>query len=76
LHDLYEKYGFYYTYTENLNFKPEEIKSKIGPIMTKLRDDGFANLGHMQVDYVEDYIDGLYNMPGQNLLKFYFADGS
>jgi phosphoglucomutase len=44
--------------------------------MTKLRDDGFANLGHMQVDYVEDYIDGLYNMPGQNLLKFYFADGS
>jgi phosphoglucomutase len=76
LNDLYEKYGYYYTYTENLNFKPEEIKSKIGPIMNKLRNEGFNSLGDLQLDYVEDYIDGLYNMPGQNLLKFYFEDSS
>jgi phosphomannomutase len=24
----------------------------------------------------EDYLHGLYNMPGQDLMKFYFEDGS
>ncbi|WP_339021486.1 phospho-sugar mutase [Spiroplasma endosymbiont of Atherix ibis] len=76
LNDLYAKYGYYYTYTENLNFKPEEIKSKVEPIMKKLREEEFTTLGGLELSYVEDYIDGLFNMPGQNLIKFYFNDGS
>ncbi|AUM62510.1 phospho-sugar mutase [Spiroplasma monobiae] len=76
LNDLYEKYGHYYTYTENLNFKPEEIKSKVEPIMKKLREEEFTTLGGLELSYAEDYIDGLFNMPGQNLMKFYFNDGS
>ncbi|QBQ07529.1 phosphoglucomutase/phosphomannomutase [Spiroplasma gladiatoris] len=76
LNEIYDKYGYYYTYTENLNFKPEEIKSKIDPIMKKLRRENFNIIGDLELNYVEDYIGGLFNMPGQNLLKFYFNDGS
>ncbi|WP_339034654.1 phospho-sugar mutase [Spiroplasma endosymbiont of Cantharis rufa] len=76
LNELYTKYGYYYTYTENLNFKPEEIKSKVEPIMKKLREEEFSSMGGLKLNYVEDYIDGLFNMPGQNLMKFYFEDGS
>ncbi|AHI52682.1 phospho-sugar mutase [Spiroplasma culicicola] len=76
LNNLFDKYGYYYTYTENLNFKPEEIKSKVEPIMKKLREDSFSSFGDLELKFAEDYIDGLYNMPGQNLIKFYFTDGS
>lgn len=76
LNDLFTKYGYYYTYTENLNFKPEEIKSKVEPIMSKLRTEAFNELASLKVTNVEDYINGLHNMPGQNLIKFYFEDGS
>lgn len=76
LNDIFDKYGYYYTYTENLNFKPEEIKSKVEPIMKKLREDSFNNFEDMELKYAEDYISGLYNMPGQNLMKFYFTDNS
>ncbi|QEH61646.1 phosphoglucomutase [Spiroplasma chinense] len=76
LEELFVKYGYYYTFTENLNFKPEEIKSKVEPIMKKLREDNFEKIGSMRIDYAEDYINGLYGMPGQNLMKFYFEDGS
>ncbi|WP_338984095.1 phospho-sugar mutase [Spiroplasma endosymbiont of Othius punctulatus] len=76
LHDLYAKYGFYTTYTENLNFKPEEIKSKIDPILSKFRNNPPKEFAGLKMIKQEDYINGLHNMPGQNLLKFYYEDGS
>ncbi|QGS51750.1 phospho-sugar mutase [Spiroplasma tabanidicola] len=76
LEDIYKKYGYYYTYTENLNFKPEEVESKIEPIMKTLRKESFNALGDLELKYCEDYLHGLFNMPGQNLLKFYFNEGS
>ncbi|AHI53685.1 phosphoglucomutase/phosphomannomutase [Spiroplasma sabaudiense Ar-1343] len=76
LDEIYQKFGYYYTDTINLNFKPEEMKSKVAPIMKKLRSEPFSELGGLRVENIEDYIDGLYNMPGQDLLKFYFEDNS
>lgn len=76
LNDLYSKYEYYYTDTVNLNVKPEEKKIKLDPIMTNLREKGLQELAGVKVTKIEDYINGLYNMPGQNLMKFYFADGS
>ncbi|WP_338972870.1 ribonuclease HII [Spiroplasma endosymbiont of Panorpa germanica] len=76
LEEIYKKFGYYYTDTINLNFKPEEMKSKVDPIMKKLRNEPFSSLGGLKVENIEDYIDGLYNMPGQDLLKFYFEDNS
>ncbi|WP_027063559.1 phospho-sugar mutase [Mesoplasma seiffertii] len=76
LNDLFDKYGYYYTETVNLNFKPEEKDSKIDPLMKTLRTNGFEQLNGLKVVNVEDYINGLYNMPGQDLIKYYFEDGS
>ncbi|ASP28531.1 phosphoglucomutase/phosphomannomutase [Spiroplasma corruscae] len=76
LNDLYDKYGYYYTHTINLNFSINEIKSKVEPIMKKLRLENIEKFGDLEVSYVEDYLSGLYNMPGQNLLKFYFNEKS
>ncbi|PPE05463.1 phospho-sugar mutase [Williamsoniiplasma lucivorax] len=76
LDDIYDEYGFYFTDTVNLNVKPEEKAIKLDPIMKQLRTHGLKELAGLKVVKVEDYIDGLYNMPGQNLLKFYFEDGS
>ncbi|AUF83856.1 phospho-sugar mutase [Mesoplasma syrphidae] len=76
LNELFLKYGYYYTETINLNFKPEEKDSKIDPLMTSLRTDGLKQLNNLKVIKTEDYLDGLYNMPGQDLVKYYFEDGS
>lgn len=76
LDDIYQKYGYYDTTTVNLNFKPEEKVAKIDPIMQELRTKGLSQLADSKVEKTEDYLPGLYNMPGQNLLKFYFQDGS
>lgn len=76
LDDIYKKYGYYDTTTINLNFKPEEKTAKIDPIMQELRTKGLVQLADSKIEKTEDYLPGLYNMPGQNLLKFYFQDGS
>jgi len=76
LHHIYDEFGAYYGDTLNLNFTPEEKDSKIAPIMKQLREHGLEKLGDMKVVKKEDYLHGLYNMPGQDLMKFYFEDGS
>ncbi|AVP49033.1 phospho-sugar mutase [Williamsoniiplasma luminosum] len=76
LNDIYDQYGFYFTDTVNLNVKPEEKAIKLDPIMDKLRANGLKELNNLKVVNSEDYINGLHNMPGQNLMKFYFEDGS
>lgn len=68
--------GAYYTFTLNLNFKPEEKKLKIEPLMKSLRATPLTQIAGLKVVNVEDYIDGMYNMPGQDLLKFYLEDKS
>ncbi|ATG97223.1 phospho-sugar mutase [Mesoplasma lactucae] len=76
LNDIYDVYGYYFTFTLNLNFSPEEKDSKIKPIMEDLRKNGIGELAGERCVKSEDYIHGLYNMPGQDLLKFYFEDKS
>ncbi|SYV95171.1 Phosphoglucomutase, partial [Mycoplasma putrefaciens] len=76
LDSLYDKYGYYFTDTINLNFKPEEKDLKIKPLMQSLRTKGLIEIANLKVIKTEDYINGLYNMPGQDLLKFYLEDKS
>ncbi|ATZ17728.1 phospho-sugar mutase [Mesoplasma melaleucae] len=76
LEDLFKEMGAYYTFTLNLNFKPEEKKLKIEPLMKSLRATPLTEIAGLKVIKVEDYIDGMYNMPGQDLLKFYLEDKS
>ncbi|ASZ08880.1 phospho-sugar mutase [Mesoplasma chauliocola] len=76
LEDLFKEMGAYYTYTLNLNFRPEEKKLKIEPLMKSLRANPISEIAALKVIKVEDYIDGMHNMPGQDLLKFYLEDKS
>jgi len=76
LNKIFVNFKAYYTTTLNLNFKPEEKQSKIEPIMQELRTKGITELANLQVAKIEDYQHGLYNMPGQDLIKVYFNDGS
>ncbi|WP_342269136.1 phospho-sugar mutase [Spiroplasma endosymbiont of Aspidapion aeneum] len=76
LDDLYKEFGYYYTKTINLNFKPEELKLKIEPIIEKMRNEQFGDIDGIDISFIEDYKEGLFNMPSQNLLKFYFVDNS
>jgi len=45
-------------------------------MMDTLRNSKISSLANIPLAKQEDYLHGLYDMPGQNLLKFYFIDGS
>lgn len=45
-------------------------------MINTLRKEDIKALANIALVKKEDYINGLYNMPGQNLLKFYFQDDS
>ncbi|ATZ16503.1 phosphoglucomutase [Entomoplasma freundtii] len=76
LDDIYRKYGYYTTDTLNYNVKPEEKAEKLDPIMVNLRKHPPHELCGLKVVKVEDYLQGLFNMPSQNLMKFYLEDKS
>ena len=52
------------------------VKKTINNILKTLRNDEITALHGVKCVKKEDYINGLHNMPGQDLLKFYFEDGS
>ncbi|PPE04917.1 phosphoglucomutase/phosphomannomutase [Entomoplasma ellychniae] len=76
LHQIYEEFGYYTTQTLNLNFKPEEKKTKIDKIMSDLRIKPLKQIAGIKVIKIDDHIKGLHNMPGQDLLKYYLQDKS
>ncbi|WP_375317911.1 phospho-sugar mutase [Spiroplasma endosymbiont of Virgichneumon dumeticola] len=76
LEDIYKKFGYYYCYTVNLVLKGQKGQTEINGMLETLRTSGIPSLHNIKVEKVEDYEQGLYGTPGQNLLKFYFIDGS
>lgn len=73
---IYQKFGYYYCYTVNLVLKGHEGQKQIANMIDTLRKEAIKALANNPLVKKEDYINGLYDMPGQNLLKFYFKDGS
>ncbi|WP_368486795.1 phospho-sugar mutase [Spiroplasma sp. DGKH1] len=76
LNDIYQQFGYYYCYTVNLVKKGVEGKQIIKNMLKTLRNEEIKQLNNIKCVNKEDYLNGLYNMPGQDLLKFYFEDGS
>lgn len=76
LETIYQKFGYYYCYTVNLILKGKTGKNTINNILKTLRTSNITTLNDIKVIKIEDYQNGLYGMPKQNLLKFYFNDGS
>lgn len=73
---IYQKFGYYYCYTVNLVLKGHSGQKQITNMIDTLRKEDIKALAGVALEKKEDYLNGLYNMPGQNLLKFYFQDGS
>ncbi|MDQ7983206.1 MAG: phospho-sugar mutase [Spiroplasma sp.] len=73
---IYQKFGYYYCYTVNIILKGQQGQKQISNMIDTLRTTQIPSLANITLTKKEDYLHGLYQMPGQNLLKFYFADGS
>lgn len=74
--EQYNKFGFFYCETINLIYDGINSKKNINNILKKFRDKNISSLYKIKCVKKEDYLYGLYGMPGQDLLKFYFEDGS
>ena len=86
LEKFYKEFGYYYCFTPNYEFVENShdkymkslkiYKEKQEQIFKDLRKNPIKSLNNIECIKVEDYNKGLYNMPAQNLLKYYFKDGS
>ena len=76
LEQLYAQFGYFFCHTYIEQFEPMQAQAAMQQILQQLRSDHLTKLGSWQVVKVEDYLDQLYDMPAQDLLKFYFHDGS
>lgn len=76
LENIYQKFGYYYCYTVNLVLKGAKGAETINNMLTTLRTSKITTLNEINITNIEDYQNGLHGMPSQNLLKFYFSDGS
>ncbi len=85
LDEIYEKYGYYLEYTENIVLKGFEGAERIQRIVQNFRETGLELKGHTIVK-VEDYkaqtrtyqegkVEKI-TLPKQNFLKYYLEDGS
>lgn len=76
LENIYQKFGYYYCYTVNLVLKGKKGQETINNMLETLRTSKLTTLSDINITNIEDYQKGLHDMPPQNLLKFYFSDGS
>ena len=74
--EQYDKFGYFYCNTVNLVRDSVDGKTIINNMLQKLRQEEILSLNGIKCIKKEDYLKGLYGMPGQDLLKFYFEDGS
>ncbi|WP_425380344.1 phospho-sugar mutase [Spiroplasma endosymbiont of Stenodema calcarata] len=74
--EQYNKFGYFYCKTVNLVRDSIDGKTIIKNMLQKLRQEDISSLNKIKCIKKEDYLSGLYEMPGQDLLKFYFEDGS
>ncbi|MBO4343013.1 MAG: phospho-sugar mutase, partial [Clostridia bacterium] len=71
---LYEKYGYYLDALETAVLKGKEGAEKIKKSMEAFREKGAAMFDEAVT--VTDYLDGVGDIPKDNVLRFDFADGS
>jgi phosphoglucomutase len=74
LNEIYEEFGYRLDALDTFVLKGKQGAEKIQSLMRSFRNGG-ENL-FKDVDYIEDYINGFKGLPKENVLKFYFIDGS
>lgn len=74
LDEIYNEYGYYLDYLDSFVLKGKDGAEKIQDLMTYFRSKG--NTLYNGIDKVIDYLDGIDDLPKENVLKYIFSDGS
>lgn len=74
LDEIYNEYGYYLDYLDSFVLKGKDGAEKIQNLMTDFRTKG--NTLYYGIERVIDYLDGVGDLPKENVLKYIFSDGS
>lgn len=75
LDELYRNYGYCLNTLHSFEFDGSSGMAKMAGIMQEFRL-GLAEIADRRVEKTEDYISGLYGLPGSDVIKFYTDFGS
>ncbi|SMG50328.1 phospho-sugar mutase [Paenibacillus aquistagni] len=76
LEQLYTQHGYYLEGLETRTLKGMEGVETIQSIMNEWRDNAPDTAGGTAIVKTEDFAQGLYDLPKENVLKFHLEDGS
>ncbi len=74
LNEIYGKYGYYLDYLDSFVLKGKDGTEKILSIMSYFREKGTELFDNLQG--VTDFINGVGDLPKENVLKYTWRDGS
>ena len=74
LNEIYSKYGYYLDYLDSFVLKGKDGAEKILSIMSYFREKGTELFDNLQD--VTDFINGVGDLPKENVLKYTWRDGS
>lgn len=76
LQELYASFGTFLEKLESRTLKGKDGVEQIGRIMEDWRTNPPARIHGVNVSSIEDYAQGIYGLPKENVLKFKLEDGS
>ncbi|MDF2958988.1 MAG: phosphoglucomutase [Paenibacillus sp.] len=76
LQDLYKRHGYFLEKLESRTLKGKDGVEQIQAIMEDWRSKPPVEINGQQVTKVEDFSQGLYSLPVENVLKYTLADNS
>jgi phosphoglucomutase len=76
LQELYESHGYFMEKLESKTLKGKDGVEQIQRMMETWRSNAPAEIAGVRVAEVEDYSQGLYGLPKENVLKFKLEDHS
>ena len=74
LNDIYDEYGYYLDSLDTFVLKGIEGAQKIQSLMTEFRENGSKFFDNIKE--VNDFSNGIADLPKENVLKYIFEDGS
>ncbi len=74
LNDIYEEYGYYLDHLDSFTLKGKDGAEKIGQLMVYFREKGKEL--YQGIESVQDFLEGIGDLPKENVLKYIWADGS
>ena len=76
LNEIYEKYGYYKEELKSLVYEGIDGKDKISKMMRYFRNNEILDFGGIKLYKKEDYLNGIGDIPAQNLIIYTLEDDS